>query len=112
MHRNDVIRECVHKQAPHVTCSGGRPGSELVGVLKFIRDKELVTTRLQIHLCDREAAWSDSWSEVGTKVDLDLQLSTNFLGLDVTEPATWSKQKKYSQSDLFVVSFLCLRFFN
>ena len=105
MQRNDVIRECLNKQAPHVTCLGGGPGSELVGVLKFIREEGLVTKKLQIHLCDKEAAWSDSWSEVGTKLDLDLQLSTNFLELDVTEPATWSKQKKYLQSDLFVLSF-------
>jgi hypothetical protein len=108
-----------------VTCLGGGPGSDLIGLLKYLQEKspeELEgeddeheedeeheapeeVERLICYLVDREQAWADTWTELEDKLDVDAELKTNFQPLDVTNPESWKYQKKFLQADLFTILY-------
>ena len=88
-----------------ITCLGGGPGSELVGLLQYLSEEDSAIKTLTVYLCDREQAWADCWTEIGEEVPGALHLNTNFQPLDVTNPDSWSKQKKFLSADLFVSSY-------
>ncbi|MGN6235923.1 hypothetical protein [Dyella sp.] len=89
-----------------VSCLGGGPGSEFVGLVQFLSELENVALKnLTAYLCDREQAWADCWTEIGPEVDVKFNLSANFQALDVTDQHSWSKQKKFLSADLFMSVF-------
>jgi hypothetical protein len=88
------------KSSVEVACVGGGPGSDYLGVLKhlMLRRKK---PKLRCSLFDREPAWVESWSDVDRKVEAAIQLSLQFITLDVTKPELWQPHTKYYRSDLF-----------
>lgn len=91
-----------------VSCIGGGPGSDIIAVLKYLADygsKEPVK-KIVCYLLDREQAWADTWTELDDKLEIDhVKLSVNFQSLDVTDPDSWSSQKKFLDADLFTLSY-------
>lgn len=90
-----------------VTCVGGGPGSDIIGLLKYLdecNDTEKVK-KVTCYLLDREQAWADTWTELDDSLSVDLLLHANFQPLDVTSPESWAHQKKFLQADLFTMSY-------
>lgn len=91
-----------------VSCIGGGPGSDILAVLKYLTDygnKEPVE-KIVFYLLDKEQAWADTWTELDDKLELDeLLVSSHFQPLDVTDPGSWSSQKKFLDADLFTLSY-------
>jgi hypothetical protein len=88
----------------NVTCVGGGPGSDLLGVLKFMMNKKKSAT-LRCILYDKEQAWGDSWNDVDNKLDTPFRFSNFFQAFDVTVPSTWTRQTKYLHSNLFTMVY-------
>jgi hypothetical protein len=87
-----------------VSCLGGGPGSDFLGVMKHMllgRKKGDLTC----YIFDRERAWGDSWSDVAKVLDADFRVFPVFQQLDVTSVATWQAYHKYLKADLFTLSF-------
>lgn len=98
-----ALRDTFAKQEKvSVCCIGGGPGSDLIGVLKYVEDAD-VSPKLMFWLFDREQAWNDSWADLNGKLDRDV--STNFATLDVTKPESYSKNSKYLKSDVFTMVY-------
>lgn len=92
------------RQDLSVAAIGGGPGSDLLGILKYmIRGR--CTSALTCYLFDRERAWGDSWSEVAKPLQATFQLYPVFQQLDVTEKATWGSYRKFLNADLFTFSY-------
>lgn len=86
--------------AVEIACIGGGPGSDYLGILKYLI-RENKRPKLRCNLFDRESAWFESWCDVDCKVEpVGLQLSLRFIPFDVTEPAQWQPHTKYFESDL------------
>lgn len=89
-----------------VTCLGGGPGSDIIGMLKYLGLGKETTERVLFFLCDGEQAWSDSWSEIDEALAVDsIRVSTNFQRLDVTDPRSWASQNKFLDADIFTLSY-------
>lgn len=96
----------LEKERLVVTCLGGGPGSEFVGLVQFLTEEKSESLKsVTTYLCDHEQAWADCWTEIGPEVEATFNLSANFQGLDVTDVASWSKQKKFLSADLFMSVF-------
>lgn len=94
-----------------VSCLGGGPGSDLLGVLKYLlRGRRRLA--LTCYLFDRERAWGDSWSEVAQTLETDFPIYPVFQQLDVTDQATWSSYKKFLKADLFTLSYFMSEVWN
>ncbi|MGE5658868.1 MAG: hypothetical protein ACM37W_19905 [Actinomycetota bacterium] len=92
------------KNKVNVACIGGGPGSDFLGILKYLMLNDKKTT-IKFQLCDREKTWAESWSDVDDKVDPEFRISTSYLPLDVTDPKDWKNHTKYLQSDLFTMIY-------
>jgi hypothetical protein len=94
------------QQKAVVTALGGGPGSDLVGLMRYLVDLEESSLKtVTAYLCDREQAWADCWTEIGEEESPDFKLNVNFQPLDVTDANSWSKQKKFLSADLFLLVY-------
>ncbi|MFO0662993.1 MAG: hypothetical protein U0174_03525 [Polyangiaceae bacterium] len=100
--QSEPLKTLFAQEKVQATCVGGGPGSDLLGVLKFL-DGQSYKPRLKFFLYDREQAWSESWSDVDDKVGAEI--STYFQPFDVADESTWKKNVKYLQSDLFTMIY-------
>lgn len=90
-----------------VTCIGGGPGSDIIGLMKYLesrKGKEPVKT-VTCYLMDKEQAWSDTWMDAGQQMDFGVTLNVHVLPLDVTDEASWKSVKKPWKADLFTMSY-------
>lgn len=101
----DVAGPIFTNPASRLTCIGGGPGSDIVGVIKFIADASENVSKLTCYLVDGEQAWADTWTEIGDALSNDISVNVNFQPLDVTKPSTWVSQKKFLDADLFTLSY-------
>lgn len=89
-----------------VSCIGGGPGSDFLGILKFMTlNSSEKMKRLRCLLCDKEQAWRESWSDVDRKLSIPFSMSTIFWELDVTETSKLPRQTKVFQADLFTMIY-------
>jgi hypothetical protein len=88
----------------NMTCIGGGPGSDLLGVLKYLI-KYQRNTFLRCTLYDREETWAESWTDVDDKLETQLRISTVFQRFDVCDETTWSHHSKYLNSDIFTMIY-------
>jgi hypothetical protein len=97
------LRKLFEREVVNVTCIGGGPGSDFLGILKYILKHVKKTPRLKLSLFDREPAWSECWSDVDDK--LGLPISNVFQYFDVTKPETWKPYDKFLYADLFTMIY-------
>ena len=89
-----------------LSCVGGGPGSDVIGVLKYLSDyPSEPTKKITCYLLDGEQAWADTWTEIGDSIETSVSVNVNFQPLDVTDPGSWSAQKKFLQADIFTLSY-------
>ncbi len=99
------LRDMLKGKSVEVACLGGGPGSDLLGILKYMMNAGIKDTKLTCYIFDKERAWGDSWSDVAIQLTPDFQLNPVFQQLDVTEPNTWKSYQKFLRADLFTLSF-------
>lgn len=97
----DELRELLARDRVIVSCLGGGPGSDFLGLIKHFMDTSW-TGSLRAYLLDREAGWGDAWSDVGERLEeMPFGVHSHFQQLDVTDSVTWTKQRKYLEANLF-----------
>lgn len=90
-----------------LSCIGGGPGSDIIGVLRYLSEKKKTepVKKVTCYLLDREQAWADTWTELDDSMKIDVAVNVNFQPLDVTAPTSWAQQTKFLQADLFTMSY-------
>lgn len=102
----EALKEIFDADVVNVSCIGGGPGSDFLGILKFITlPPPKPVKKLSCLLCDREQSWREAWVDVDQKVDAAFRLSTVFWELDVTDPETWASTSKLFHADLFTMIY-------
>ena len=111
--RSTLGGELFEGDALRLSCVGGGPGSDVIGVLKYLSDfPSEPTSKLTCYLLDGEQAWADTWTEIVDSLRSDLAINVNFQRLDVTDPASWSTQKKFLKADIFTLSYFVSEVFS
>jgi hypothetical protein len=101
---HEELRSIFATERAQISCIGGGPGSDLVGVLKYL---ELVGAHLTLiaNIFDREPAWGETYAELFEKVDSGVRVVPSFQSFDVRDQSEWRKWTKYLASDLFTMVF-------
>jgi hypothetical protein len=94
----------LEKGKARITCIGGGPGSEIVGFLKLLDERE-IKCKLFCELIDGCDAWKATWDDLAYQLDLDEALHTTYVIHDVGNKATWSSPSQISKADIIVLSF-------
>ncbi len=102
----DELRALFNKPRVTVSCIGGGPGSDFLGVIRYVTNHNL-EPRLRFNVFDRERAWGNTWDYVEEKItpDLTLAVSTGYYQLDITDETTWRSYDKFLGSDLFTMIY-------
>lgn len=119
---NKIIRELITGGDEVRFCAlGGGPGSELLGLVKFIQNKNYKRTAyLDFTLVDRVREWDESWHSLKTGIDDQLKIeygsdrskwaaiiSRSFLPLDVTKPEDFQDfATRFNGVNIFVCCYL------
>ncbi len=98
------VKKLFTRSDVEVACLGGGPGSDLLGVLKFMIASGS-KSNLTCYIFDRERAWGDSWSRVAKKLNAPFYMFPVFQQMDVTDSQTWASYQDYLQADLFTLSY-------
>lgn len=102
--RSSDLAALFESEKVNVTCIGGGPGSDFLGILKYVL-RSGKKPALRCTLFDREVSWAECWNDVDDKLAHDLRISTFFQPFDVTETRSWSSNSKYLNSDLFTMIY-------
>lgn len=100
-----TVHEALEKKVVRVSCIGGGPGSDILGVVKYLGLFGKGAQRLECYLLDREAGWEGTWSSVEKWLGTRLEVDTTFQRVDVFKPATWKDRRRFLKADLFTMSF-------
>jgi hypothetical protein len=120
------IRELIEEKARtgsdlQIGVLGGGPGSELLGIVRYIEGLELGgPVHLDLVLVDRIREWDESWHALKTGIDRELRtsygdnrgdwptsISRSFLPLDVTSEEDFSHfATRFGHLDIIVASYL------
>lgn len=100
---------------------GGGPGSELLGIVRYIESLKLrITVHLDLVLVDRIKEWDESWHALKTGIDDELKrmygdnrgnwpvsISRSFLPLDITSEQDFAHfATRFSKIDIFLATYL------
>ena len=85
-----------------VTCLGGGPGSDLLGLVKYLETLDNPPIPM-FYICDRERFWRDTWGDVGMRLD-SVSIHSSYEEHDALDSKTWAT-KKFLNSDLFTLIY-------
>lgn len=110
---SSVLSNLFEQSKVNIACVGGGPGSDFLGILKFMMQTCKKAT-VKCYLLDGEERWGESWGDVDNKIDPTFRISTHFQRMNVTEPASWAGSQKFvRQSDLITLTYfmseLCMQ---
>ena len=103
----DELGKVFENAKARVTCVGGGPGSDILAVLKYLDDygKKEAVDKVTFYLLDKEQAWADTWTELEDSFEAAVGLNSYFQTMDVTDPESWTLQKKSLDSNIFTISY-------
>jgi hypothetical protein len=99
-----LLKEILSKKDVTVSCIGGGPGSDFLGVMKYMIEVNTAES-LRCFMLDREGAWDECWCDVDAKCECDFHFATSFQELDVVTNESWRNKKKFLAADLFTMVY-------
>jgi hypothetical protein len=87
-----------------ITCMGGGPGSDVVGLLKLLDERD-IKCRLFCELIDGCEDWKTTWGDLAWQLDLNEALHTDYVIHDVEDLDTWKSPSNIQKADIVTLSF-------
>jgi len=98
------LRNALAGDAVTVSCIGGGPGSDVLGLLKYFLSSNK-PQKLIFFILDRESAWGETWADLDATVSQDLHTSRNYMPMDVTVPASYQPFVKPFKANVFTMLY-------
>ena len=106
------LREVFKADTVKVSCLGGGPGSDFIGILKFMTHASVPTKKLICLLCDGEEAWREAWVDVDAELSASFSTSTTYWKQDLIEPSNLLPTSGLFKADLFTMVYLVSELFS
>ena len=87
-----------------VTSLGGGPGSDLLGILKFMIMKNK-SPKFRCMIYDKQMVWLPPLKIMDSRVTNFFTIDASFNFVDVSKPETWAKDSQLWYADLFTLSY-------
>lgn len=104
-----ILREAFNSNTFTVGWLGGGPGSDLLGILKFMNVCGIPESlkKLRCTTCDKEQTWNETWYNIDGKIENSFPFSSSFhfLPVDITEPKSLTVARKIADTDLFTMIY-------
>ena len=86
------IKPSIFSRNPtRIACIGGGPGTEIVGLCRYFREKEPenLGNPVEVVIFDKEASWEEACHRVLQCVSPGLNITLRFIRFDATDPSTY-----------------------
>ena len=103
--RSNVRRALNKNRAARVACLGGGPGSDILGICKFLIQQDLADQEIEFVILDRERAWNRSRRLLVDTFAGELEITERYQSLDVTDDDQWTDDWDFCRSDLISMNF-------
>jgi hypothetical protein len=97
------------KDKVRIACIGGGPGSDLIGILKYLDDRGGEPPSIFCEIADGCELWKHTWADLSFSLDLPVRLNTDYVVQRVGETDVWKHPVQFEKSDIISMSFLSLR---
>lgn len=87
-----------------VTCLGGGPGSDLIGLLKYM-DESGKSPRIFCEIVDGCIDWKITWGDLAFSLDWSNALHTDYVIHNLADSVTWTAPSAVDKADLVTLSF-------
>ena len=88
-----------------IACIGGGPGSDLVGMLKYLDERGGEMPGIFCEIADGCELWKRTWAEVAFALDRNVRLVTDYVTQLVGDPDVWTHPSQFEKSDLLSMNF-------
>jgi hypothetical protein len=88
-----------------IACIGGGPGSDLVGILKYLDTRSDDAPTIFCEIVDGCVQWKQTWSDIGYTLDLGSSLLTDYVIHRVGDADVWDHPTKFTKADFFTFNF-------
>lgn len=109
--RYPETRALFDKPKLRVACLGGGPGSDIVGILKYIEKAEK-NTKIFCEIIDGCIEWKATWSDVIFSLDCENSLHTDYVIHNLEDPFSWRTPSQIGKADLVTLSFFVSEVFH
>lgn len=92
----------------NVCCVGGGPGTDLIGIAKYVQVKQKAT-RITATICDKYDGWKSSWYAGGNRLPC---IEATYLQQDFADPNSWLTSIESLRADLYTLSYCMPEFRN
>jgi hypothetical protein len=93
-----------------VCCLGGGPGSELLGIMKYL-ERMRKSCGLNCVLADRVGEWADAWEDIHPCIRGHHNLTVTPRLIDVQNPATWRTNRQLHTANLYCMVYFASELF-
>jgi len=98
------LRKALVGDTVTVSCIGGGPGSDVLGLLKhFLASKK--SQKIIFFILDKEPAWGETWADLDVIVSQELTTSRTYLPIDVTKPESYESFVKPFRANVFTMIY-------
>ena len=104
---DEFSKHTVGQEHLSVACIGGGPGTELLGLYKFIERLGLRTKAIECRVFDHNAPWSAVWPAVKSVAPSGVSTAVEHRALQLTEPNSITDLDFVSSADVITFSY-CL----
>jgi hypothetical protein len=109
--RSEFAKEIFSKGRARVTCVGGGPGSDVVGVLKYLENKG-IECKLFAEIIDGCEDWKLTWSDMAYEIEWGGHLNTDYVIHDVATKSTWKSPTNIEKADVVILNFFVSEIFH
>jgi len=89
----------------HISCIGCGPGSDLIGVVKYLTQSEDEPQSGIAYLLDKEIAWAQAWAKIDAQFQSGTKLGVTARHLNALDLTTWNTNSDFLNVDLLTMSF-------
>lgn len=105
LEKSEVAAAVFSAAKVRLACIGGGPGSDLVGILKFLDKRDVAAPAIFCEIVDGCEQWKLTWADLGFTLDLPMSLNTDYVIHRVGAPDVWTHPTKFAKADLFTLNF-------
>jgi hypothetical protein len=98
------VQELFDKPKLRATCLGGGPGSDLVGILKYM-DENGRQPALFCEIVDGCVDWKSTWSDLAFEIAWSSPVNTDYVIHHAGKNETWTSPWNIAKSDLITLNF-------
>ena len=100
-----AAQACLARSKVRIACIGGGPGSDLLGILKYLGYRGSSPPALFCEIVDGSLEWKQTWSDLAFLMKWPPRLNTDFVVHPIGSGREWRQPDRFDRADLVTINF-------